>query len=132
MNRKVIITLMILWVVIGVTYFWYSRSNQYDQRLVITDVNKPQVIMLHALPGQKHINSLGIRGTVNINGKARVMCMTSEYVNISGKSRFNQGGEWYTTTAELSYEPLNVQSGTIVIEYSFTDLHHGIFRLFGN
>ena len=98
-----------------------TSCRKYDQKLVITDVGTSQVIKLHKKPKQGGIVSMGIRGSGNLNGEAQII-LPYKTEQINGKVSFNWGGDWYSDTMELRYQPINANSGILVIEYSFYDL----------
>lgn len=42
--------------------------------------------------------------------------------DINGKISFSRGGDWYSDSMEFRYEPIEVRSGELVIEYYFGDV----------
>ena len=38
---------------------------------------------------------------------------------LSGKVNFEWGGDWYSETAEIRYEPVKVRSGRLILHYRF-------------
>jgi hypothetical protein len=98
---------------------------KYDQRLVIKDLKNTQLVSLHKKQGQRAICSMGIRGSGRIDGKARIVLMLNgapyKEADINDKVSFSWGGDWYADSMELRYQPLEVRSGELVIEYYFGD-----------
>jgi hypothetical protein len=96
----------------------------YDQKLEITDLQKPQIIRLSKRPSQGNIYSLSIRCTGKINGKARMMPdgKRQDTKELSGNVNFTWGGDWYADSVEIRYEPIQVSSGSLILEYTFSDL----------
>jgi hypothetical protein len=98
----------------------------YDQRLIMKDLERTQIINLHKKSGQGNICSMGIRVSGQIDGKARIVLMLNKTpfktTDIDGKTSFTWGGDWYADSMELRYEPLEVRSGELTIEYYFVDI----------
>ena len=103
-----------------------ASCSKYDQRLEIADLQKPQVITLHKKSDQGNIYSMRIRGSGKLNSEARIVLMLNEKPykteQMNGKVNFTWGGDWYSDSMELRYQPLKVNSGIFVIEYYFADL----------
>jgi hypothetical protein len=99
---------------------------RYDQRLVIKDMKKEQLIILHKKQGQGNICSMGIRGLGRVDGKARIVLMLNgapyKAADVNGKVDFTWGGDWYADSMELHYQPLEVRSGELIIEYYFGEI----------
>jgi len=99
---------------------------KYDQRLAMKDLERAQVVRLQKKPGQGTICSMGIRGSGQVDGKARIVLMLNgapyKAADIDGKVHFAWGGDWYADSMELRYQPLEVRSGELIIEYYFRDI----------
>jgi hypothetical protein len=99
---------------------------KYDQRLVMKGLERAQIISLHKKSGQGTICSMGIRVSGRIDGKARIVLMLNKApyktADISGKISFAWGGDWHADSMQLRYEPLEVRSGELTIEYYFGDI----------
>ncbi len=99
---------------------------KYDQKLVIKDLKTEQLITLHKKQGQRNICSMGIRGSGRIEGRARMVLMLNgapyKTADISGKISFTWGGDWYADSMKLHYQPLEVRSGELIIEYFFGEI----------
>jgi hypothetical protein len=71
----------------------------------------------------KHVVSLDIRGTGSIKGKAEIQLMLDgkpyRTEPLQGAVSFRWGGDWYSSTAEIHYRPLNVEGGQIRLQYHF-------------
>lgn len=103
----------------------FSSCGKYNQKIEVTDVQKPQVISLHKKVNQKSIHSMNIRGTGKLNGEAQIVLILNgqpyKTAQLNGKADFVWGGDWYADSMELRYQPAKVDSGTLVIEYRFLD-----------
>ncbi len=101
---------------------------KYDQRLEIKDLQKPRVINLHKKPNQGTICSMGIRVSGMVNGEAQITLMLNETpyktTKMNGTVNFTWGGDWYSNSMELHYQPLKVDSGSLTIEYHFGEIEH--------
>lgn len=115
--HNIVITLLIVFCV---------SCSKYDQRLSITDIQKPQVITLHKKVNQRGIYAMGIRGSGNLNGTAQIILMLNDQPykteQLNGKISFTWGGDWYSDSMEVRYQPGKVGSGKLDIEYAFYDL----------
>ena len=99
---------------------------KYDQRLEITDLKKSQVLILQKKPNQKNVYSTSIHCYGKLEGEAQLALMLNgapyktEYMK--GKVNFTWGGDWYSDSMELRYQPSNITSGQLIIDYTFADL----------
>lgn len=113
-------------VVLSLLLLVCASCGRYDQKIVIKDVTKAQTIEVHKKPGQGHIYSMGIRVSGQIDGNAKVTLVLDgapyKVANMEDKSNFSWGGDWYADSIELHYEPNNVRSGKLTIEYYFSDI----------
>jgi len=103
-----------------------TSCTKYDQRLEIKYPNKPQVIILQKKTDQKIIVSMGIHCYGKLDGEAQLVLMLNgapyKTEKLNGKVNFKWGGDWYSDSMELKYQPSNITSGQLVIDYAFFDL----------
>jgi hypothetical protein len=103
-----------------------TSCTKYDQRLEIADAKKPQVLILQKKPGQKNIVSMGIHCYGKLEGEAQLVLMLNgapcKTEHMNGRVSFKWGGDWYSDSMEARYQPNNITSGQINIEYTFSDL----------
>lgn len=103
----------------------YSCAK-YDHRVSIADVKKEQVVVLRKEPSQGNVYGISIRGNGNIDGEARIVWMLDgkpyKTEPVKKKVNFSWGGDWYSDTAEIHYEPVRVSRGELIIEYQFSTL----------
>jgi hypothetical protein len=91
------------------------------QRYRITDVTKPQSIVLQAPPGASRIQAITIRVKGTIDGTALI---TAGYPSreVSGDFNLHFGAsDCYTTNYVLEYTPKGVSRGKVTIYYKFLD-----------
>src|SRR5262245_61784172 len=104
-----------------VLLFLGPSCTKYPHEVRLADVQRPQVIML-----KKEPNAIGIRGRGNLDGEAHVSLMLNgnpyKTERLNGKVSFSWGGDWYSDTAEIRYEPINVKSGELIVQYQFSSL----------
>ena len=102
-----------------------SCSANYEYKN-IKDVQKPEVIMLHKKSYQGGVYALTIICSGYINGNAKLILILNgepyKTENLSGKIKFQWGGDWYSDSAEIRYEPDSVKEGKLHIKYIFRDL----------
>lgn len=98
----------------------------YDQSISVADVRKAETVILESTGKPGKVHAIGIRGSGEIEGEATVMLMLDgkpyKTETLNGPVRFKWGGDWYSNSAEIRYEPGNVSSGKLVIEYRFSTL----------
>ncbi len=103
-----------------------TSCQKYDQRLDITDVKQSQLLVLQKQPNQKNIVSMGLRCYGKMVGEAQLVLMLNgapyKTANMKGKVDFTWGGDWYSDSMELRYQPSNVTSGQLIIDYTFSEL----------
>jgi hypothetical protein len=103
-----------------------TSCTKYDQRLEIKDLNKPQILILQKKPGQKIIVSMRVHCYGKLEGEAQLVLMLNgapyKTEKLNGKVNFKWGGDWYSDSMELRYQPSNITSGQLVIDYTLSDL----------
>ena len=61
-----------------------------------------------------------------LEGEAQLILMLNgapyKTERMKGKVIIDWGGDWYSDSMELRYQPSSITSGQLVIEYTFTDL----------
>jgi hypothetical protein len=101
-----------------------SGCSHYDHSVQITDVQKEETILLKNFQNSGHVYSISIRGSDSIDGDATVSLILNgekyKTEELTGAVRFSWGGDWYADRAEIRYEPNTVNSGELVIAYSFS------------
>jgi hypothetical protein len=101
--------------------FWMLSPS----RAVVRDVRKPETIVLKKGTRQGNIVSIRIHCHGEIIGNATICLMSGDHAyrteKVSGAVNFTWGGEWYTDSAEIRYEPRDVRSGQLYITYDFSD-----------
>jgi hypothetical protein len=121
MNRFLYILFAVHFTPLGVS------CTKYDQQIEITDLTKPQTIVLHKKPQQKDIVSMSLRINGKIDGEAQLSLMLNgnpyKTETIKGKINIKWGGDWYADSMQLRYEPhQTVKDGKIKIEYVFNGI----------
>ncbi len=97
-----------------------------DQQTEIKDVRKIETIILSKKTSQGNIRGIKIKisGTLEGESKISLILNNREYKTKKLKDNFsfNWGGEWYSDTAEIIYQPINTKNGTVTINYEFKDI----------
>jgi hypothetical protein len=98
---------------------------KYDGRQTLEDVKHEQVIVLKKT-GPGSVYSIAVRGRGNIAGRTRISLIeggvSRETQEIHSAVDFKWSGDWYSDTAEIKYEPIEVKGGELIIEYLFATL----------
>jgi hypothetical protein len=104
----------------------FSSCAKYDRRVSVADVKKEEIVVLRKEPNQGNVYGISIRGSGNIDGEARIAWMLDgkpyKTKPLKKKVKFSWGGDWYSDTAEIHYEPVRVSRGELIIEYQFSTL----------
>jgi hypothetical protein len=91
--------------------------------VTITDVRQPGSLVLGKETGNAYTHGITIRGSGEIDGEATISLLLNgkpyKVAKLRGKVNFEWGGDWYSETAEIRYQPANVQSGKVVLQYRF-------------
>ncbi len=68
---------------------------------------------------------MGVHCYGRIDGGVRLVLMLNgapyKTEHMTGKVNFKWGGDWYADSMELRYQPSNMNSGQLIIEYIFYD-----------
>ena len=109
-----------------VLLFLGQSCAKHPHELKVADVQTPQVIMLKKEPSAGNVHGIDIRVRGNLDGEAHVSLMLNgnpyKTERVTDKTSFSWSGDWYSDTAEIRYEPINVKSGTLIVEYQFSSL----------
>lgn len=100
-----------------------TACANYDGSVKIADVRKEETIVLKNTHKPGYVYSINILGSGNLDGEATVSLILNgeayKTEKLKGAVNFEWGGDWYSDTAEIRYQPGNVNSGELVIEYRF-------------
>jgi hypothetical protein len=103
-----------------------ASCAKYDQHIEITDIKKPQVLILQKKPNQEGVVSMGIHCHGRLEGEAQLVLMLNgapyKTKRMKGKVNFKWGGDWYADSLELRYLSSNINSGHLIIDYTFSTL----------
>ena len=120
MIKNLLFTLLIIQFVLTT-----ASCTNYEQQLEITDLKKSHVLLLHKIPSQKNVYSMGIHCYGKLDGEAELVLMLNgaqyKIERLKGKVNFTWSGDWYSDSMELRYQPGIVSAGQLFIEYTFTD-----------
>ena len=113
---------LFLLITVFLIYSCFSGSQSYE----IKDVTKPEVVTFKKELKQGNIHAITISGKGQICGEGKIILLLNEKpyktANLSGKVNFQWGGDWYSDTAEIRYQPSSVASGQLQITYRFKDI----------
>lgn len=105
---------------------WLASCAKYDQSLTIAHVQAPQDLVLRKSEGQGAIYRMSLKATGHIDGNAAFTLMLNDkpykIAHARGKVSFGWDGDWYADTAEIRYEPTDVNTGSMTLRYSFHDM----------
>jgi len=100
-----------------------NGCTNYDGSVQVADIRKEETIILKNTRKPGYVYSIHISGSGNVDGDASVSLILNgepyKTEKLKGTANFQWSGDWYSDTAEIRYQPGNVNSGNLVINYSF-------------
>lgn len=94
-------------------------------RVAVQDVNQPETLVLED-KRKGNTYAYSISGSGELDGEATFTLLLGEepyrVERVSGRFAFRWGGDWYSDTARVRYEPINVKSGKAVLRYTVDKL----------
>lgn len=97
-----------------------------DQSVQVTDVAKSETIVLKQNAGSGAVIGISISGAGSVDGEATISLILNgesyKTERLNGVVNFRWDAEWYAENAEIRYEAINVKSGELIIEYSFSKM----------
>ena len=99
-----------------------GNSQEYN----IADVTKPETITLQKVRSQGNIHSITVVGKGHLDGSATIVLILNrkpyKTESLSGDVGFSWGGDWYSESAKIEYQPSSVKSGKLSLQYKFKDI----------
>ena len=99
-----------------------TSCTQYDAEVNITDVTKPQTIILkNNKKGNVYAFEVHVSGFIQGDAEITLMLNKKPYKTkkISNEVSFKFSGDWYTNETTIIYKSSNVSGGNLQIEYYF-------------
>ncbi|MFO0964223.1 MAG: hypothetical protein U0793_01365 [Gemmataceae bacterium] len=94
--------------------------------VAVHDVRRAETLVLGKRTGSPYTHAISIHGSGSIDGDAIISLLLNgrpyKTETLRGAVRFDWGGDWYSETAEVRYEPGEVRSGSITLCYQFHEL----------
>ncbi len=104
----------------------YGCTQQELTFIEITDVSKPDTIVLFKDKSQRNIHSISIEISGDIDGKAEMIQLMGgapyNTQNVDKSFKFRWGGDWYSDSAIIIYTPSRVTKGKLKIAYRFNEI----------
>jgi hypothetical protein len=92
--------------------------------VTVQDVRKAETLVLGQETGEHHTSGIWVHGSGYIDGEATISLQLGgtpyKVAKLAGKVDFTWGGDWYSETAEVRYEPAPARSGHVVLRYRFS------------
>jgi hypothetical protein len=105
----------------GAWFLWVSFIKMPS--VSVSDVRQGETLVLGTKTGNPYTHGITIRGSGEIDGDATISLLLNgeqyKVAKLNGRIDFEWGGDWYSETAEVRYEPTNVQAGKVVLHYIF-------------
>ena len=122
-------TKLLISVLIGLLLYVIDLQLHFisDRTVQIKNVHQKKTIRLTKREGQEHVFGFAVHVYGDIKGTAKLALSQDsskgtlhEEEVISGHTDLEWGGDWYTDTIDIVYEPLGeVDSGELEIAYEF-------------
>jgi hypothetical protein len=91
--------------------------------VAVGDVRQVETLVLGEKTGNPYTHGITVRGSGEVDGEATISLLLHDQpykvAKLRGKVDFEWGGDWYSETAEVRYEPASVRSGKVVLHYRF-------------
>jgi len=101
--------------------------TRYDQVTKINNIFDAQTIVLRNVSGKGPVHSISIKVGGHIDGEATIYLMLDgkpyKTEKIENNISIAWGGDWYSDTAEIRYEPNRVKEGELIIKYRFHSIN---------
>ena len=105
----------------GTWFLWASFDKMSS--VSVSDVRQGETLVLGTKTGSHHTHGVTIRGSGEIEGDATISLLLNgepyKAATLNGRIDFEWGGDWYSETAEVRYEPADVRAGEVVLHYRF-------------
>ena len=94
--------------------------------MALPDVRTPHTLTLRTSHAPQRVYALDVRGSGTIDGTATIVLLLHDQPyrseRLSGRIDFKWSGDWYSDTAQIRYEPADVNGGTLTLDYGFAAL----------
>ncbi len=114
--RAVIVLVALCFVAVAIALFLDNT-----QTIKVTEVKKKTTITLNAPRKAKLIHGINLRIFGNLKGSATVSIGDRPPQNIASSFDVRYEGDWYSPTCEVHYTPLEVETGSLSIQYEFRE-----------
>ena len=113
-TRAVIVLVALCFVAVAIALFLDKT-----QTIKFTEVKKKTTITLTAPPKAKLIHGISLRIYGNLKGSATVSIGDRPPEKIADSFDLKYDGDWYSPTCEVHYTPIEVETGSLSIQYEF-------------
>jgi hypothetical protein len=108
---------------VAVALVWWALG---EPSVAVRDVRQAEVLVLATKKTDRHPIAISIHCFGQIDGEATITLLVGgqpyRIEKLSGSVDFEWGGDWYSETAKVRYEPVDVRSGKLVLHYSISKL----------
>ncbi len=114
--RAVIVLVTLCFVAVAIALFLDKT-----QTIKVTQVKKESTITLNAPPKAKQIHGISLRIFGNLKGSATVSIGDRPAEKIEDSFDLKYDGDWYSLTCDVHYTPIEVETGSLSIQYEFRE-----------
>lgn len=115
-----------LLLIIALPLLLTACGKPYGQNIEIKNIRTKETVILNKKSSKGNIHGIRIKITGQIEGESKISLIlkNKEYKTNKLKDNFsfNWGGDWYSDSAQIIYEPVNAKNGKVLIEYEFKDI----------
>jgi len=117
MKKLVLLVGLLLAAIIAAWLLWHFVSMSS-----VSDARQAKTLVL-ATGSNELVHSITIHGSGKIDEDATITLIGNgkpyKVEQLSGDIDFEWSGDWYSTTSEVRYQPVNVRAGEVVLRYRF-------------
>ena len=101
-------------------------GETFNQKIHIQNIRQKEIIILEKKDSQKNIHGIKINVSGTIKGQSEISLILNdkEYKTdkLNGDFSIDWKSDWYSNTAKLIYQPINVKKGNVCIRYEFNEI----------
>jgi hypothetical protein len=101
----------------------FAACTLIDQQTYVKDITKQETIIIKKYRGQGGVHGIKIKISGTIEGESRISLILNEKEyktnQLKGDFSFTWGGDWYSDSAKIIYQPISAKNGDVLIQYNF-------------
>jgi hypothetical protein len=98
-----------------------------DQEINVKDITKQDTLIIKKHSDQDNVHGIKIKISGTIDGESRISLLLNKKdyktKKLTGNFSFTWGGDWYSDSAKIIYQPISAKNGDVIIQYYFKDIY---------